>query len=31
MLVYKSRFLTRGEVWYDEEPDGVRVDWIYHR
>jgi hypothetical protein len=31
MFVYKSRFLTRGEVWYDEEPDGTRVDWLYHR
>jgi hypothetical protein len=31
MLVYKSRFLTRGEVWYDDEPGGARVDWIYHR
>jgi hypothetical protein len=31
MFVYRSRFLTRGEVWFDEEPDGRRVDWIYHR
>jgi hypothetical protein len=31
MFVYQSRFMTRGEVWYDEEPDGARVDWIYHR
>jgi hypothetical protein len=31
MFIYKSRFLTRGEVWYDEEPDGARVDWVYHR
>ena len=31
MFIYKSRFMTRGEVWYDEEPDGAQVDWIYHR
>ncbi len=31
MFIYRSRFLTRGEVWYDEEPNGARVDWIYHR
>ncbi len=31
MFVYQSRFMTRGEVWYDEAPDGARVDWIYHR
>jgi len=31
MFVYKSRFLSRGEVWFDEEPDGTPVDWIYHR
>jgi len=31
MFVYKSRFLTRGEVWFDDEPDDTRVDWIYHR
>jgi hypothetical protein len=31
MLVYQSRFMTRGEAWYDEEPDGARVDWILHR
>src|SRR5260221_1841212 len=31
MFVYRSRFLTRGEVWFDETPDGARVDWIYHR
>ena len=30
MFVLRSRFLTRGEVWFDEEPDGRRVDWIYH-
>jgi hypothetical protein len=31
MFVYRSRFLTRGEVWYDEEPGDTRVDWVYHR
>jgi hypothetical protein len=31
MFIYQSRFMTRGEAWYDEEPDGARVDWILHR
>ena len=31
MFVYRSRFLTRGEVWFDEKPDGAPVDWIYYR
>jgi hypothetical protein len=33
MIIYKSRFLTQAEVWYDNEPDDTRsVDWIhYHR
>lgn len=32
MHVYKSRFLLRGEVWYDGEPDNSAVDWIvYHQ
>lgn len=31
MFIYRSRFLTRGEVWFDDEPDGSQVDWIYHR
>src|SRR5262249_109939 len=31
MLVYHSRFLTRGEVWFDDEPDDSPVDWIYYR
>ncbi len=31
MFVYRSRFLTRGEVWFDQEPDQTRVDWVYHR
>jgi hypothetical protein len=31
MFIYRSRFLTRGEVWFDDEPDGAPVDWIYYR
>ena len=33
MYICKSRFLTRGEVWYDDEPRDIRsVDWIlYHQ
>ena len=31
MLIYKSRFLTRGEVWFDDEADDTPVDWIYYR
>lgn len=31
MFIYRSRFLTRGELWFDETPDGARVDWILHR
>ena len=33
MIVYSSRFLTRGEVWFDNEPDDAQsVDWIiYHQ
>jgi hypothetical protein len=31
MLIYKSRFLTRGEVWFDNKPDDTPVDWIYYR
>src|SRR6266496_4095222 len=31
MLIYRSRFLTRGEVWFDDEPNGTPVDWIYYR
>ncbi len=31
MIIYKSRFLTRAEVWYDNEPDATRpVDWILY-
>jgi len=30
MYIYKSRYLTRGEVWYDDEPgDTHSVDWIH--
>src|SRR2546421_1045323 len=28
MIVYQSRFLTRGEVWFDNNPGPTRVDWI---
>jgi hypothetical protein len=33
MFTYKSRYLTRGEVWYDDEPeDASSLDWIlYYR
>jgi hypothetical protein len=32
MITYKSRFLTRAEVWYDNEPDDTRsVDWILYQ
>jgi hypothetical protein len=33
MYIYKSRYLTRGEVWYDDEPAKTgSVDWIvYHQ
>lgn len=31
MFIYQSRFLTRGEVWFDDEPDNTPVDWIYYR
>jgi hypothetical protein len=31
MFTYRSRFLTRAEVWYDDEPDQSRgVDWIFY-
>lgn len=32
MITYKSRFLTRAEVWFDERPESTkRADWIlYH-
>jgi hypothetical protein len=32
MYTCKSRFLTRAEVWYDDEPDDIRsVDWILYQ
>ena len=31
MITYRSRFLARAEVWYDNEPDDTRsVDWILY-
>ena len=32
MIIYQSRFLTRGEVWFDNQASADRVDWIvYHQ
>ncbi|MDE3066483.1 MAG: hypothetical protein KGJ60_02930 [Verrucomicrobiota bacterium] len=31
MFIYQSRFLIRGEVWFDDEQDDAPVDWIYYR
>lgn len=32
MIIYRSRFLTRGEIWFDNQPTSERVDWIiYHQ
>jgi hypothetical protein len=32
MIIYQSRFLTRGEVWFDNGPSSERVDWVlYHQ
>jgi hypothetical protein len=32
MIIYQSRFLTRGEVWYDSNPGSEPVDWVlYHQ
>lgn len=31
MFVYQSRFLRRGEVWFDNERTAERVDWILYR
>jgi len=31
VFVYRSRFLLRGEVWFDNQPDGRRIDWILYR
>jgi hypothetical protein len=30
MHIHRSRFLLRGEVWYDAEPDQTPVDWIFY-
>jgi hypothetical protein len=31
MIVYSSRFLTRGEVWYGDESENTRLlDWIFY-
>lgn len=32
MITYQSRFLTRGEVWFENEPEPLPVDWlVYHQ
>jgi hypothetical protein len=31
MFTYQSRFLRRGEVWFDNQPTDKRVDWIFYR
>jgi hypothetical protein len=31
MFTYQSRFLRRGEVWFDNQPTDQRVDWILYR
>lgn len=31
MFIYRSRFLTRGEVWFENKPKEARVDWILYR
>src|SRR5215471_3728640 len=31
MFVYQSRFLRRGEVWFNNEPTTKAVDWILYR
>lgn len=31
MFIYRSRFLTRGEVWFEGSPAPSRVDWILYR
>jgi hypothetical protein len=31
MFTYQSRFLRRGEVWFDNKPTDKRVDWILYR
>jgi hypothetical protein len=31
MFTYQSRFLRRGEVWFDNERTNEQVDWILYR
>jgi hypothetical protein len=31
MFTYQSRFLRRGEVWFDNQPTDKAVDWILYR
>src|SRR5436189_1599061 len=31
MFVYQSRFLRRGEVWFNNQPSDTPVDWILYR
>ncbi len=31
MHVIKSRFLVRGEVWFEHEPEPIAVDWLFYR
>jgi hypothetical protein len=31
MFTYESRFLRRGEVWFENQPTDQRVDWILYR
>jgi len=30
MIIYNSRFLTRGETWFDEEPNPAGLDWLLY-
>jgi hypothetical protein len=30
MIIYQSRFLTRGEVWFDSSPGPEPVDWVLY-
>jgi hypothetical protein len=31
MFIYRSRFLIRGEVWFEDPPGDLPVDWILYR
>ena len=31
MFVYQARFLKRGEVWFENDSNRTRVDWILYR